>query len=149
MKNIFFIFLLFIIFLHTGFAQSVDNNQTVYTLSPLLSVTPKVHVLNESVLRKYQLPQNYMIVQNPLKSTATLWEFPNEFPSAQSQQLPAAIPTSQSTKIIQEKQKSADEQKSLPGPGQTAKLLESLGLGSGKEISIHDLNQLLQVVDKK
>ncbi|MCX5813664.1 MAG: hypothetical protein NT178_14130 [Proteobacteria bacterium] len=136
-------------FSHIGPAQSVDNNQTVYTLSPLLSVTPKIYVLNESDLKKYQLPQNYMIVKNPSKNIVTLWEFPNEFPTGQVQQLPATLPAGQSIKTIQEKQKSVDEQKSPPGLGQMTKLLESLGLGSGKEVSIFDLNQLLSGADKK
>jgi|GEM_PF-809409 len=149
MKNICFIVLLLTIFPHNGFAQKAGNNQTVYTLSPLLSVTPKIYVINESDLRKYQLPQNYMIVRNPSKEVVTLWEFPNEFPMDQAKQLPATIPTDRSTKIAQEKQKTTDAQKSLAEPGQMTKLLESLGLGSGKEVSISDLNQLLPGISQK
>jgi hypothetical protein len=143
MKKICFIFLLLTMFPCAGFAQSADNNQTVYTLSPLLSVKAKIYVLDESDLSKYQLPQNYMIVRNPSKVTVTLWEFPNQFPADQSQQLPTAVPSKESTKISQEKQKSLAE------PGQMTKMLGSLGLGAGKEISISDLNQLLTGANKK
>lgn len=137
------------IFPHNGFSQGTGKNQTIFTLSPLLSVTSKIYVLNESDLRKYQLPQNYMIVRNPAKETITLWEFPNEFPVDQAKPLPKDTPNNLSEKTIQEKPKTADEQRSLAEPGQMIKLLKSLGLGSGKEISIHDLNQLLTDVNIK
>jgi hypothetical protein len=149
MKKISFNFILFIMFSCTVQAQSVDNNQTIYTLSPLLSVTPKIYLLNESVLRKYQLPQNYMIVQNPLKDIVTLWEFPNEFPASQAQQLPAATPAAQSTNTVPEKQKSLGKQNLPAELAQMTKMLESLGLESGKEFSIRDLNQPLPDLTKK
>ena len=142
-KKIPFIFLLLIVIPCIGPAQSVDHNQTVYPLSPILSVTPKIYVLNESDLRKHQLPQNYMIVKNPLKNTITLWEFPNEFPAVQIQQSPAITSAPQSTKAVDEKQKSIGEQKSAPELAQMTKLLESLGFKSGKDFSIVDLHQLL------
>jgi hypothetical protein len=150
MKKQCFLIILLTFFLQNGFAQNAgNNNQAVYTLSPLLSVTPKIYVLNESDLRKYQLPQNYMMVKNPSKETVTLWEFPDEFPMNKTNQLPAAIPDDRSTRTVPDKQKATHEQKPLTEPGQMTDLLKSLGLGSGKEISISDLNQLLPIANKK
>jgi hypothetical protein len=150
MKKISFIFLFFIMLSCSGFAQGVDSNQTIYTLSPLLSVKPKIYIFKESDLIKHQLPQNYMIVKNPLKDTATLWEFPNEFPAGQTQQLPTVKPpAAQSASTAQEKQKSVVDLKLPAGLDQMTKLLESLSPGSGKEFSINDLKQLLPIINKK
>jgi hypothetical protein len=142
MNKISFIFVLFSMFPYIGLAQS-PGNKTVYTLSPLLSVKPKIYVLNESDLWKHQLPKNYMIVKNPLKDILTLWEFPNEFPAEHSQQLQSDIQRTQSTNNIMEKQKLVGEQKSAPEPTQIIKLLELLGLGSDKEVSMNNLNKSL------
>ncbi len=149
MKKLCFLIILLTIPLQNGFAQNAGSNQTIYTLSPILSVAPKIYVLNESDIRKHQLPQNYMIVKNPSKETVTLWEFPNEFPMNKANQMPATIPDDRSTKTVPEKQKTMHEQKPLVEPGQMTDLLKSLGLGSGKEVSISDLNQLLQGANMK
>jgi hypothetical protein len=143
MKKISFISLLLIILPHTGFTQNTGNNQTVYTLSPLVSVSPKIYVFNESDLKKYQLPKNYMLVKNPSKNTVTLWEFPNEFSAGQAQNLPASLPAEQLTKNIQEKQKSADTQKMPALPEQKQSILGLLGPGAGREVPILDLRQTL------
>jgi hypothetical protein len=139
MKKICFIFFLFILFPYVGFTQNVDNNQTVYSLSPLISISPKIYILYESDLSKYQLPQNYMIVRNPSKNTVTLWEFPNEFTAGQAQQLPATTSVEQSKKTVQEKQRAVNEQKALTVSEQKAKILESFGVEPDKEASIFDL----------
>ncbi|MCX5805688.1 MAG: hypothetical protein NT010_06420 [Proteobacteria bacterium] len=143
MKKISFISLLLIILPYTGFTQSTGNNQTVYTLSPLVSISPKIYVLNGSDLKKYQLPKNYMLVKYPSKNTVTLWEFPNEFSSGQVENLPASLPAEQLTKNVQEKQKSADTQKIPALPEQKQSILGLLGPGAGKEVPIFDLRQPL------
>jgi len=152
MKKTCFISILIALFPYIGLAQNIDNKQrTIYTLSPLLDIKPKIYVINELNLRKHQLPQNYMIVRNPLENMVTLWEFPNEFPASQVKQTPTLEQTDKTTKNILENPKKGIEQKSLSGLEQTSKLLESAGLGSDKEISNFDLKKLLPGVgtDKK
>lgn len=146
MRKIYFIFLFLASFPYAGFAQGTGGNQNVYTLSPLLSVTPKVYVINESDLPKYQLPQNYMIVKNPSKNKVTLWAFPNEFPANQAKEAPKPEPAEKSDKAGQEKPKPEDAQKPPLGPAQLSELLKSAGLGAGKELSIQDIGKLLQGV---
>ncbi len=144
LRNILIVCLIVVCLPCLGFSQAASEQ--VYALPPLLKAQPKIYILKESDLSRYQMPQNYMIVRNTKDKTVVLWEFPAEISKIEA---PVPAPVAQgplqkpekTPQPAQEKPKISDE----VSPSGLDKALETL---SKAGLDPKQLNKILSNVEE-